>query len=146
MADEVQSSPGLDARSLTEELGRSLWRAIPDGCDQVEYTVHGVASMLEEYADGHAPQGPVPLSVPDVVSDVARKLRAAMYRPGAGTWFTARFTVTRAGGMDADFNYDDEPAWDSPVDARAYRQDLERFPREDAAIPARLRAEVSKAI
>lgn len=82
---------------------------------------------------------------PDEVTQLVRDLRAAMYRPGAGTWFAARIAVTRDGTADADFDYDNEPEWTRLVEPAWYTQDLEKFPRDDSAIPDWLRARLSEA-
>jgi hypothetical protein len=141
----ARSSPE-DARALTEELGRALYSLMPAEADRIEYEVRKVAPLgletarwIESNNDRH------PARVPDEVTALAKQLREAMYRPGAGTWFKAAMTVTRAGSMDVDFNYDDEPDWDAPIDPHMYVQDLQKFPREDAAIPKWLHDRLAEA-
>ena len=48
------------------------------------------------------------------------KLRAASYREQVGTWYSVRVTLTAAGSMKAEYDYDNEPVWDAPVDPVAY--------------------------
>ncbi|MEH0110213.1 hypothetical protein V6N00_10920 [Tersicoccus sp. MR15.9] len=76
------------------------------------------------------------------LSDAIGELRQLMYRDGAGTWFSARFTVTAEGKADASYNYDDEPGWDFPPDPQIYATDLQAFPRDDAHVPEWLRQKV----
>ena len=59
-----------------------------------------------------------------------------MYRPGTGTWFTFTLTITQEGAVDAQFNYEVEPEWSPPVEPVLYVEDMERFPRDAAHIPA----------
>lgn len=78
------------------------------------------------------------------VSDAVTALRAAAYREGAGTWFSARIAVTADGAASAEYNYDDEPHWDAPVDSVAYVTDFKHFPRDEAHQPDWLRAKLAE--
>ncbi|PPG30293.1 hypothetical protein C5E10_12510 [Pseudoclavibacter sp. RFBG4] len=62
-------------------------------------------------------------------------LRAASYREGAGTWFSAKFTVTAAGAFTAEYNYDEEPEWTHEIDSIAYVTDQKHFPRDEEHQP-----------
>ena len=62
-------------------------------------------------------------------------LRRLMYRSGAGTWFSARLTVSDQGDYRSDYDFDNEPRFDPPVDRELYARDLETFPRDPARIP-----------
>jgi hypothetical protein len=73
---------------------------------------------------------------PRSVSRLTRELREVMYRPGVGTWFTFTLTITPDGAADAQFDYDNEPEWDTPQIPQLYVEDMERFPRDDDHIPA----------
>ncbi|MGO2750329.1 MAG: hypothetical protein ACTIA6_09790 [Pseudoclavibacter sp.] len=84
------------------------------------------------------------LRTPDSVSDARRALRAASYRDGAGTWFSAKFTVTAAGAFTAEYNYNDEPEWDVPVDSIAYVTDQKHFPRDEEHQPEWLKAKLAE--
>ena len=64
------------------------------------------------------------------------ELRRLMYRPGRGTWFSARLTVSDQGDYRSDYDYDDEPRFDPPVALELYLKDLESFPRDASRIPA----------
>ena len=128
------------ARALTEKLALGLHSLLPDSATTIEYTVVATAPTSLDFATAFSADGTQqPLSVPDHVTDVAIALRSAMYRPSAGTWFTAHLAVTRAGALDAHFDYDNQPRWDAPVSSSAYIRDLEVFPRAEAAIPPWLR-------
>jgi hypothetical protein len=64
------------------------------------------------------------------------ELRNLMYRPGTGTWFSARVTVSDQGDYRADYDFDNEPRFDPPVAPELYVKDLEAFPRDPSRIPA----------
>ncbi|MFZ4842305.1 hypothetical protein [Mycetocola saprophilus] len=78
------------------------------------------------------------------LSQAVRKLRAACYREGAGTWFSAKITVTARGTANAEYNYDNEPNWDTPIDPAAYVEDQEFFPRDISAQPEWLRQRLAE--
>lgn len=45
----------------------------------------------------------------------------------------------------ADFNYDDEPTWETSIDPVLYVQDLDKYPRDESAIPGWLRQRLAEA-
>lgn len=51
---------------------------------------------------------------------------------------TAR-RMGEAAARTNDFNYDDQPPWDTGVAPVFYEQDLEKYPRDAARIPEWLR-------
>ncbi len=68
------------------------------------------------------------------------KLREAMYQPGKGTWYTARFTIDAAGNCDVRYDYDSMPANPTFNETVADIHDLlvedhERFPRDQEHLP-----------
>ncbi|KXP05313.1 hypothetical protein [Tsukamurella tyrosinosolvens] len=71
-------------------------------------------------------------------------LRAAMYQPGVGTWFSGEIRIDRSGAVDARFDYDSEPAWDAPVDPIAYAYDADQFPRALEHQPVWLREQIAQ--
>ena len=75
------------------------------------------AALSEEFASGFA------------------ELRRLMYRPGAGTWFAARLTVSEQGDYRSDYDFDNEPRFDPPVAPEAYVKDLQAFPRDASRVP-----------
>ena len=85
------------------------------------------------------------VSIPIEASIAIRKLRAASYRDGSGTWFGVRLTVHADGTAKAEYNYDDEPEWDAPVDPVVYVNDLKKFPRDEEHQPEWLRRKVAEA-
>ncbi|MDJ0338527.1 hypothetical protein [Cryobacterium sp. PH31-O1] len=75
-------------------------------------------------------------TTPDEVGDALEVLRAASYRPGAGTWFSIFVVVQASGGATAEYNYDQEADWDdAPIDPICYLQDQEIFPTDEDKQP-----------
>jgi hypothetical protein len=64
------------------------------------------------------------------------ELRRLMYRPGPGTWFSARLTVSDQGDYRSDYDFDHKPRFDPPVARQLYLDDLRAFPRDPSRIPA----------
>ncbi|WP_147375245.1 hypothetical protein [Jiangella rhizosphaerae] len=62
-------------------------------------------------------------------------LRAAMHRPGTGTWYSAVFTLTAEGELTSEFDYDNPP-FDGVVDEYDLNADHEMFPRDADHLPA----------
>ncbi|MEU4384962.1 hypothetical protein [Promicromonospora sp. NPDC023805] len=64
----------------------------------------------------------------DEADDLAYELRAVMYRPDAGTWFTFTLDITSDGQAHSSFDYDGEP--DIPELApTVYLTEQRKFPR-----------------
>jgi hypothetical protein len=68
------------------------------------------------------------------------KLRKVMYRPGSGTWYTARFTVDATKQCDAKYDYDSlpiDPEHEETIDdiRNELIEDQERFPRDQEHLP-----------
>ncbi|MEP9395109.1 hypothetical protein ABLE94_23020 [Gordonia sp. VNK1] len=75
--------------------------------------------------------------------DTLTAMRDAMYQPGLGTWFSAVLRVDPSGGIDGEFNYDDEPQWAAPVDPIAYVTDAKKYPRDVKLQPEWLQAKLA---
>ncbi|MEH0110215.1 hypothetical protein V6N00_10930 [Tersicoccus sp. MR15.9] len=124
-------------------LGRQLHALIPDGFDVITYTTSKTLSFYRETLVATSEDGRrESLLVDDEVTVLSSELRDVMYRQGPGTWFGAVVTVTSRGKLDAQYNYDDEPYWDFPVDPKTYVTDLETYPRDDAHMPEWLQQKV----
>ena len=142
----MAESDGERVRELTEALGRELYSVLPDGAAAVVFDFSEVGRAGGGRASGYTRDGDrINAELGMKPFRVARELRAAMYRPGVGTWFSAKVTVTAEGSMDADFNYDDEPVWDEGIPDHWFVTDLERFPRDESAQPAWLKNKLSAA-
>ena len=70
-------------------------------------------------------------------------LRAGMFEPGKGTWFSMRCVVERSGQHHASFDYIGEPEFDFTLVDSSYAIDLASFPRAEAHIPAWLKKKLA---
>lgn len=134
-------------RDLQQELARKLLTILPSGADRVVLECSVLSSTMTAYLDAYTSDGEMDSIPPGefFVDELPQKLRAAMYRDAAGTWFSMRMTVTADGSMDADFNYDDEPDFGlGGVDPVAYVNDAKVFPRDEAHQPEWLRARLAE--
>ncbi|MEU6580759.1 hypothetical protein [Nocardia sp. NPDC046763] len=139
MAQEDSFGP-LEQSAVLEKVGQALVGAVPAGWVQIRFEFRGTVQIdgarLESTAeDGSA----VRHSVPKVAMREFDRLRAAMYEPGKGAWFTARFVIEQSGDYKIDFDYDAEPDFVPQLTAGAYALDLEHYPRDEEHTPAWLR-------
>jgi hypothetical protein len=118
----------------------------PEPWETIEYRTRALAGYMEHGTYMQDDAGQVTRKFPpDEVIDLTNELRAVMYRPGAGTWFSTTITVTRSGQLSADFNYDSEPEWGTEPVPEAYAQDIEKFPRDESAVPDWLQQRLAEA-
>lgn len=135
------------------ELISQIGTMVVDSVDGPWIALTYSASMLSMYAeDGVQVQRPDGTSEsafgPPRVIKLLKELRKVMYQPGGGTWLSAEWSITDDGesrSAKAKFNYDAEPHWDSDIDPGLYGLDLERFPRDEGAVPGWLRTKITEA-
>ncbi|MCL2419157.1 MAG: antitoxin YezG family protein [Conexibacteraceae bacterium] len=149
MADP-SSIPLVRQGELIKEIAQRIVGVVSGEWSVVRYEIETVTSLQQDLIYVTRPDGNEDREVaPEEVVDLDIELRSVMYKPGAGAWFSATIVVTNTGSdtgsLDAHFNYDDEPGWDYPVDPVVYLRDLERFPRDDSAIPDWLRQRLQEA-
>lgn len=148
MRKKKNQASGLFAQgeALTE-LGNILYTLLPEGAVELELAVRGATASTDEhtmvvvYGDGSR----FDLRSEFDIMPAVDKLRTAMYRPGAGTWFSARFVVTDQAAIDSEYNYDEEPQWFADVVPDTYVHDLQRFPRNPENIPDWLQRKLDEA-
>ncbi|MEP6478866.1 MAG: hypothetical protein ABJB03_05710 [Rhodoglobus sp.] len=149
----MSENAGLIAeQEAFNELGMSLHRLLSDGDERIEYLATVLSPVTYERMRAYNPSGRFEspggrfnsVDYPYAVSKALRALRAASYRDGVGTWFSARLQVTAAGAATAEYNYDDEPEWDAPVDSIAYVTDQEKFPRDEDKQPDWLKRKLAE--
>ncbi|MBD8139477.1 MULTISPECIES: hypothetical protein [Frigoribacterium] len=137
--DKVKS--GLEAeRDALRELGSQLLALIPSGSDRIRMQTSMARGVMAGETLLFAADGSQESAAPARRTfEAARRLRRLMYKPGAGTWFTAVFTVTAAGKLSAQYDYDNEPEL-GHFGAEEYRADFEDFPRTAENTPEWLAA------
>lgn len=141
-----------EAATAFNALGVLLFQLLSPGDERIELSVSSTVSTSAPDLLAYNPAGQYaePAGRANSVDgsfelwDAVEALRAASYREDAGTWFSARISVDAGGSATAEYNYDDEPEWDAPIDSIAYVTDLERFPRDDAHQPEWLRAKLAE--
>ncbi|MFZ4842307.1 hypothetical protein [Mycetocola saprophilus] len=142
----------MDNLDSFEVLAREIFVLLEDGDSRIEYRTSMLRDTSVTWVRRFNPAGPsevaderyFSLAAPYEVRESARRLRAACYREGGGTWFSARIVVTSAGEATADYNYDQEPEWDAPVDSVLYTNDQDRYPRDESAQPAWLKQKIAE--
>ncbi|WP_136610398.1 hypothetical protein [Sinomonas albida] len=136
-----------------ESLRVALLAMIERGDERIEYCASLLAPVTHERvrafnASGtlEAPEGRFnSVDFPYELSVALRKLRAASYRDGKGTWFSARIVATPNGGATAEYNYDDEPDFGPEgVDPVAYVNDAKNFPRDEKHQPEWLKQRLAE--
>jgi hypothetical protein len=137
---------GFEAqRTPMQEIAQAIYALLPADCETVLFTVRMTDPFMQATVNANRADGSVAhLSLPLDVLDSVEELRASMYKPGVGAWFTANFTANQAGDVDATFDYDNEPDWAHAVDPLIYINDLKEFPRDDGHIPEWLRRDIAK--
>ncbi|MEU9554197.1 hypothetical protein [Streptomyces fumanus] len=143
--EPVPRPPYTVTDRLTETLATELAAAQPGEWDRIRFTASVVDGRTQTHCLAEHRGTPVPATVSTTAAfeDALAELRAAMYTPGAGTWFTVRLTFTPEDLAEAVFDHDDEPLFLPPVVPEAYERDLARFPREPGRQPTWLRVRLS---
>lgn len=135
-------------RELISEIAALAAEAVPGEWTSLVYAPRVLTMYAEIELLAHRPGGTIErVRGPDALDSI-EELREVMYRPGAGTWFSAWWAVTNDDGhwsTEVEFNYDEEPQWSRPVDPGLYGLDLEDFPRRDDLIPDWLTAKLTEA-
>ncbi|ROS49597.1 hypothetical protein [Frigoribacterium sp. PhB24] len=131
-----ENPPELEhERSALREVGLALHGEIAAGFDRIEAEISIVGGVSTGRKRLCRPDGTCDSVMGKRDSTLrARELREAMYRPGAGTWFTAWFAVTAEGNLRTRFDHDAEPEL-GQFGAEAYRADFDEFPRTPENTP-----------
>ncbi len=138
---EPHAQPGsLDQtaqQQLIQDIGRIIMRTLPPGWQEANVEYRAVGSHWELSAQLSAPNGTlIPLATPTEAEELFAQLRHGMHQPERGTWVSALYQLTRPSSYSVDFNGDYEPAWREVPPAEAFAEELHRFPRAGANIPA----------
>ncbi len=74
-----------------------------------------------------------------------QRLRGGMYREGEGTWFSARFVVSPPGRFSMQYNWQNEPHFDSYPHPAEFVLEQRLFPRTEGHMPDWFRAGLAAA-
>jgi hypothetical protein len=131
----------LESEDLLRDVFRELIASAGGDWTSLELAVIGVGARTSFSAVATSRDGSQ--STPRLSTDGARacvKLREVMYRPGGGTWYTARFTVDATQQCQVNYDYDSEPTdpdFEETVDdiRDELIEDQEMFPRDQEHLP-----------
>jgi hypothetical protein len=134
--------------ALYAQIGAALLAAAPADWQELHVTYAEASTVPEARAWAVRTDGSQLglRGVGGAVMNTFEQLRQLCYRPGRGTWFSARAAITGPGReVRVDLDYDSEPQWRSPVVPKTYAEDLELFPRDAAHQPAWLQQRLGEA-
>jgi hypothetical protein len=121
---------------ILRDLARLLPAAVLDPWEEIHlsYSAVGDAATVSctvVRVDGSMSTINAPYRATRLLPD----LRAGMFEPGRGTWFSMRCVVEQSGQHRVLFDYDGEPELDFTLADSSYAVDLARFPRDEAHLP-----------
>lgn len=128
-------------------IGQILLEFAPEGWHRIECTVAfiGVPGELWEKAimeDGTEQNFGTSIEI----FMQFQSLRAIMYRPDKGTWFSASYQLTRPSSFAVSYNFDHEKKFGRPEPSVIdYFEDFEEFPRSPENTPAWLQEKIDEA-
>ncbi|MFI0482179.1 hypothetical protein [Actinomadura sp. 9N215] len=142
--------PPEEQGKLLQEVGAEIISAAPAGWVEVRYSLGMTAELSGGYVTVRLEDDTtVRVKPPETSRLKLRELRAGMYEPGKGTWFSAEYVVVRPGRYSVDFDYDNEPSFTATLNFKpspmTYVNDLKWFPRDDEHIPGWLRQKIIEA-
>lgn len=144
-SDETVSPAFLIEARLRGEIAKAIAGAAPADWEKIRYraaTVANIADVTVTLVRGGREE---PFTDAPSVALPRRRLRAAMYRPDEGTWFSLDLEVSRSGAVEARYDYHGEPAFHVPPAPSAWIQDQARFPRSPENQPDWLKRRLKEA-
>lgn len=125
-----------EIEDLKKAVADALVAKLPPEWAELQLTFRGSSTICQLSLSGSTTTGEqLLLSPPREVSALLRQLRAAMYEPGVGTWFSVQITLRRGSNTDFRFNFTEDPKWSPPVAPTVFTLDQEAFPRDANHIP-----------
>lgn len=131
---------------LLQHIGGMLLDAAPEGFRRIDVLVRMTVAVQDVAMTVYLPDGGTPeVAPPEGLTAAFQEMRQVLYRPGRGTWFSARCVVNAPVRIDITYNFDHDPLFNPPVPAGDFARDLRVFPRDDAYVPDWLRAKLVEA-
>lgn len=133
----------VEQNDLLQQITLLLTHTLPPGwgeCTVVHRSLGRHTETLGQLSLVTGPGLPAPFDVPAALGELFERLRAGMYAPGLGTWFTATFTLTFPFSYDVRYDREGEPRWQAAPPPDAAEAELRRFPRDAEHVPAWLAA------
>jgi hypothetical protein len=131
---------------LVEQLAREILASMSQPFAALVYNATRFAGYAESELLITKLDGTVEREFPPrSLSPLNRELRQVMHTETAGAWYSMTLAITNAGSATAHFNFTEPPPLDGDLSPFVYVDDLAKFPRPDAAIPDRFRAQLERA-
>lgn len=133
---------GSEQKALINRAGDALRAVAPPGWHSIHAEYRAVLGHDELDCTVTTADGDVqPLDVPvEAVRPSLERLRASLYEPAQGTWFTATINLPADDWPTLYYERMPEPPWDRPPTRRQLSDDLRRFPILPALRPPWLTA------
>ncbi|HVW42271.1 MAG TPA: TNT domain-containing protein [Amycolatopsis sp.] len=150
LAIRRRPEPGSEEpETLARDVARAVRPLLPDGWERVAAQFRQVGDYAEIEIRSVGDDLSVSLSAPPRLGQLFARLRAAMYQPGAGTWFQGTLTMDAPASFKFDYDTTNEPTWRQPpgagrLTARSYDAELEYFPRDQ--VPRWLAAKAGRPV
>ncbi len=116
-----------------------LSQALPENWQETTVTYRALGSHNEMVGrvQGKGQPAPTSYTPPPDLAQRFERLRAGMYRPDTGTWYTAVYTLTQSStaGYSVSYDRENKPAWVAPPPMDCYDEELRTYPRDPAHTP-----------
>ncbi|GAA0249258.1 hypothetical protein GCM10010492_56570 [Saccharothrix mutabilis subsp. mutabilis] len=143
-APRHRREPREEGERLLHRVGFDLVAAAPEGWHRIDLKYWGNVHYGHSTLTVLRPGGQaVAVDLPPTVEPALRELRDLMYEPGAGTWFSLRYTVDPPQEYRVLFNFDRDPRWSPDLPVEAWANDQATYPRAPEHVPEWLRARLS---
>ncbi|MFB4317472.1 hypothetical protein [Actinomadura sp. 21ATH] len=136
-----------EQNEVLQEMTLLLTHSLPEGWEEatVAYRALGSHSEMLAQVQRLGRRLPSPYAPPPELAELFERLRAGMYVPGRGTWFTATYKLTYPASYDVRYDGDNEPSWVSAPPEGARAEEARRFPRDARYLPEWLGGEARPA-
>ncbi|MER5393061.1 hypothetical protein [Saccharopolyspora sp. NPDC002686] len=130
---------------IRQQVVDSLLASAPPDWAEIRLEFRASSTICQAEVSGSTLTGaPLLMPPPEGTTGRLKAVRAAMFEPGRGTWFSLHIGVKRNGSPEYRFNYTDATHWRPPVAPTVFTLDQERFPRDDQHIPDWLRERLAE--
>src|SRR5690606_40580598 len=92
-------------------IGFALRRLRPEGAGAIAAQFRQVGGYSELEVRTAIDEVTYSLAAPPELGQLFNELRAAMYEPGKGSWFTGTFSLTPDDKFDFDYDTSSQPQW-----------------------------------
>ncbi|EIE98497.1 hypothetical protein [Saccharomonospora glauca] len=142
----TNDQPTHEVEDLKKAISDAFAAHLPPEWAELQVTFRASSTVCQLELGGSTSSGKqLLISPPQELSGLLRQLRAAMYEPGVGTWFSLRLTLRPGSDADFEFNFTEDPKWSPPVPPTVFALDHEAFPRDVDHVPSWLAERLEEA-